>query len=149
MGRKPLYCISTIGCGIALLGEFVYFFLKDYMNQDVSYLGLLPFSGIFIFNIFRGLGIQTIPVILISEIFPTNIKAWGLIVTLVWSSFLAFLVTLGFPLIVYSWGMHFCFLIFFIFCVLGLLFIIFVIPETKGKTLHGIQDKIECEVNNL
>lgn len=147
MGRKPLYFISTFGCTVALIMEFTFFFMQDYLKYDLSAFGMIPFAGIIIFNISKALGIQTIPIILLSEIFPTNAKGWGIVITLVYSSFIAFIIILLFPIIVELWGIYYCFLIFIVFCLFGMCFIIFVVPETKGHSLHSIQDQFQAEIN--
>ena len=61
--------------------------------------------------------------------------------TLNWS--LAFAVTAVYPTIRELIGPSLCFLIFTILSTLGILFSIFIVPETKGKSLAEIQQNLE------
>lgn len=142
-GRKPLYYVSTLGLSLALFCEATYFYLQNIVKQDMTSLSWMPLSGVFFFNIFRVIGVQPIPYILTSELFPINIKGHAASVTLAYSSILGFFVSLGFPYVTELWDMYGGFLIFAIFCFLGFFFALIFVPETKAQSLGDIQDNIE------
>ncbi|KAM0864921.1 hypothetical protein ACQ4PT_043617 [Festuca glaucescens] len=77
------------------------------------------------------------------KIFPINMKGiGGSFVTLVnWSSSLA--VSFAFNFLM-SWSSSGTFFFFAFVCAMAILFIVKIVPETKGKTLEEIQASINC-----
>lgn len=142
MGRKPLMIISAVGCGIALIGEGLYFYIQDVLKADVSSISWLPTTALLLYLLMNPLGVFTLPWILLGELFATNIKGIAVSVSTFYGSILAFLVTKFFQPISTKWGLHVTFWIFAGVCILGALFSFFVQPETKGKTFAEIQEKL-------
>lgn len=139
-GRKPLYYVSTIGCMISLLLEFVYFYLQSHLKYDMEDFSWIPVTGIFMFYVFRPIGVTTLAHLYMGELFPSNIKGAAVSVSLFYGSVIAFLVAFLFPIVSQWCGVAISFLIFSICCFLGFVFVVFVVPETKGKTLEEIHD---------
>lgn len=140
-GRKPLLYVSTVGTAISLLMESVYFYMQD-AGDDVSSINWLPITGIFLSIIFKACGIASIPHLIMGEIFPENIKALATSITLVYSGVLGAIVVLLFPLVSAAFGLGTSFLIFSICCLLGFVFTLFFVLETKGKSLAEIQESL-------
>lgn len=143
MGRKPMFIISALGCGVALLGEGIFFYLKDHEQADVTHLSWLPTTGLVLFALLNNFGLFTLPYILTAELFATNIKAFASALIILYGGILAFLVTKIFDPISEAWGRYTIFWIFSGCCFLGTLFIIVFLPETKGKTFLEIQEKLD------
>ncbi|CAL8071347.1 unnamed protein product [Orchesella dallaii] len=76
---------------------------------------------------------------LMSELVPSNIMGLASGATTGFNWILAFLTTRFFHDIVEVLGLQLTFFMFSIFALSGALFIHFVVPETKGKSLEGIQ----------
>lgn len=148
-GRKPLLIISCLGCGIALVGEAVYFYLQDVAKTDVQYLSWLPTTGLIFYLLMNPIGIFTLPYVLLGELFATNIKAMAVSVSTIFGVTLGFLVTKFFEPISESLGLYVVFALFAGACVMGAIFVYFVQPETKGKTLTEIQAKLNRSVNKV
>lgn len=148
-GRKILYYVSTVGCTLSLLLEFVYFLLNDSLQINMDKFAWLPLSGILLFYIFRSMGVTTLATLFLGELFPTNVKGAAVSICLFYGSVLSFLVALGFPLLVEWWGLSYTFLLFSICCFLGFIFVIFCVPETKGKTLAEIQMDLRKNSNHI
>lgn len=148
-GRKPLYYVSTIGCALSHLLEFTYFFLQDTLKYNMDDYAWLPLTGIFLFYIFRSFGVTTLAPLYMGELFPTNVKAAAVSVSMFYGSMLSFLVTLLFPVLTREIGISFVFLIFAIICFLGFVFVLFMCPETKGKTLAEIHTEMKMESTRL
>ncbi|KAF2903396.1 hypothetical protein ILUMI_02774, partial [Ignelater luminosus] len=146
-GRKPLLIISCLGCCVALIGESIYFYLQDVAKSDVSYLSWLPTTGLVIYLIMNPIGIFTLPYILLGELFATNIKAVAISASTIFGVTLGFFVTKFFEPLSEILGLHVTFGMFALACVLGILFVVFIQPETKGKTLAEIQEKLNRDKN--
>jgi len=80
---------------------------------------------------------------LLSEIYPTEIRGKAMALSVEVNFFAKFLTQFSFPIVqgILGWGTTF--LVFACIILLGLLFIIFMVPETKGMSLEEIQLKLQ------
>ncbi|KAK5641087.1 hypothetical protein RI129_009634 [Pyrocoelia pectoralis] len=141
LGRKPLLAISTFGCGTALVCEGIYFYLHNSTTVDLSKLYWFPTFALTLFIVMIPIGISTLSYLMLGELFTMNAKrVAGIIFTTYNGSLLAFVTVRSFAPLVQSIGIHAVFWIFAGVCYLGTIFSIFVLPETKGKSLQEIQD---------
>ena len=148
LGRKPLMIISSVGCALALTSEGLYFYLQNIAKIDVSCISWLPTTALLLYLVMNPIGIFTLPWILLGELFATNIKGYAVSIASCYGSLLAFLATKFFQPISDGWGMHVTFWIFAGICFLGAIFCYFVQPETKGKTLAEIQQKLNRNIKS-
>lgn len=139
-GRKPLLLVSSSGTAVALFSVGLYFFLQNYIKCDVSSISWLPLVSIMFFMIAQPIGVGTLAYVFISEIFPTNSKANASMIATMYGALAATIVTKLFEVISDSLGMFVTFWLCCIIMIGGLIFTIFYIPETKGKTLLEIQN---------
>lgn len=139
-GRKPLILIAGVSSAICNLAIGLYFFAKEYMHEDVLSLSWIPFVAsivlVFMFNC-----LLCLQVILMSEIFATEIKA---ISTCVVSMTAGFLATLGTKLYIWvaitlGYGHSLPFLLYSAIVAACTTIILRVTPETRGKTFAEIQ----------
>lgn len=138
-GRKILLLISIVVMGVCLgvLGSV--FYLKEH-GTDVSSYGWIPLSSLLLFIVVFSIGLGPIPWMLAGEMFSPEIKGFasGVAVSLNWIQ--TFLVTRFFRQLTIVIGGGFTFWIFTVVCVIGMLFVLLIVPETKGKSLQEIQD---------
>ncbi|KAF5302533.1 hypothetical protein FQR65_LT00905 [Abscondita terminalis] len=120
LGRRPLLIISSSGCALSLAGEGLYFYLQ-------------AIELIYRVHIF-------LPYVALGELFTPNMKKVGGTVYAFYAGLLTFTSNKIFNPIVEKWGMYVVFWAFAGVCVLGVLFGLFVFPETKGKTFDEIQE---------
>ncbi|XP_044004118.1 facilitated trehalose transporter Tret1-like [Aphidius gifuensis] len=144
-GRKMLLILSGIGETLSLAALGLYFYLSENANNgdgDVSGISWLPITSMIFFFATFSIGWGPLPWTVMSEIFASDIKtkAFGIIITV--NGLVAFLILKFFPTIVVYFGMHSVFWLFAIICFIGILFTIFVLPETKGKSLKEIQKQL-------
>ncbi|GAB0091272.1 TRET1 [Sergentomyia squamirostris] len=136
-GRKILLFASSLGTGICLTVLGVHFFLKDH-GIDMSAHGWLPlvsFSG----AIFIGSwGLLVIPFFVMAEILPTKVRSITATVFMVIQWPITFLLVKYFIIVGLKYGMHTCMWFFAICCFLQAVFIVFMQPETKGKSTDEI-----------
>ncbi|XP_073260205.1 sugar transporter ERD6-like 5 isoform X2 [Populus alba] len=136
-GRRPLLMVSAagtcLGCFLAALS-----FLLQYLNKSVAVSPFLALFGVLIYTGSFSLGMGGIPWVIMSEVFPINMKgSAGSLVTLVsWLG--SWIISYAFNFLM-DWSSAGTFFIFSCICGLTVLFVAKLVPETKGRTLEEIQ----------
>ncbi len=103
------------------------------MNPTLILIGILSFVA--------GFGISLGPVmwVLFSELFPNRIRGIAISFCGLINSSVSFIVQLVFPWELENLGPSMTFLIYGSFAIIGLIFVIRVLPETKGRSLEQLQ----------
>jgi SP family arabinose:H+ symporter-like MFS transporter len=131
VGRRPLLLFASAGMGIslALLG-------LGFDQHGASGMGLLIWILVYVASFSIGMG--GIYWVVVSEIFPTRVRgaASSLSVVFLWGGNL--LVTLFFPRMLEVLAGH-VFYVYAFMCLLCFFFILWCVPETKGKSLEQIE----------
>ncbi|KAK4875750.1 hypothetical protein RN001_012172 [Aquatica leii] len=136
--RRFYLTLSAVGMMVCLAALGMYFHLR--VNKvDFAGIGLIPLASLVIFIIAFSLGLGPIPWMIMSELLAPEIKGVGSGISVMTNWILVFIVTFSFPIMNSNLGGHVTFYIFAIILAVGIFFIRFYIPETKGKTLHEIQ----------
>lgn len=138
-GRRPLLLISISGSAVALFLIGTYFCIKQCTNIDVSEFSWVPVAALIGFVIIFSLGMQTIPILMLGELFPANVKAFALCMADIYFCIIATIISKFFQIMKDSFGTFVPFYAFTVSCCLGLVCIYFIVPETRGKTLEQIQ----------
>lgn len=135
--RRIYLLFSSTGMLLCLASLGMYFHIKR-LDVHVN-IDFLPLTSIILFMVFFSLGFGPIGWMLMSELFSPEIKgiASGIAVLANWV--FAFLVTFSFPLMTSNLGEHVTFYIFSCIMACGTVFVYFVVPETRGKSLAEIQ----------
>ncbi|KAI6695663.1 hypothetical protein NL676_023373 [Syzygium grande] len=115
-GRKPLLLISGTGLILGCIITALSFFLKVY-DLTADAVPILAVTGILLYIAAFSVGMGAVPWVVMSEIFPINIKG----------------VAGG------------TFLLYAAINAAGMVFVITVVPETKGRSLEQIQAAINTE----
>ncbi|CAG9770634.1 unnamed protein product [Ceutorhynchus assimilis] len=144
-GRRPLLIISITGTAMALFLNGAYLYVKDCTDIDTTSLNFLPLIALLSFVVVFSVGLQTIPLLIMGEVFPTNVKAFALCSADIYYSVIVTIISKLFHWSNDQFGMYVPFFAFGICCVLGLVFILLFVPETKGKTLEDIQRELKGE----
>jgi SP family xylose:H+ symportor-like MFS transporter len=141
-GRKPLMNIGTAGMGLSLVAMGV---MAQTLTDPAAASGWMLFFIILYIACF-GLSVGPVTWVILSEIFPTAIRgrALGLATFFLWVADYA--VTQTFPMMdakdswfVARFNHAFPFYIYAVFCVVLLLVVLFLVPETKGRSLEEIE----------
>jgi MFS family permease len=77
--------------------------------------------------------------VLFSELFPNRLRGLAISFVGLINSAVSFTVQLVFPWELENFGNSVTFLIYGVFAIIGLLFIMRVLPETKGKSLEELE----------
>lgn len=141
-GRRILLLISSVVMCTCLAVLGLFFHLKNGDPSSVSNISWLPLLCVTLFIVTFSLGFGPLPWMMMSEIFSSSIKsaAAGIAVTLNWT--LTFIVTKTFTDLVASIGQPGAFWLFASITGVGVLFVFFRVPETKGKTIVEIQREL-------
>lgn len=133
-GRKKLMVLGSIGLAVnyILLGTAYYLEL-----QGVAVL-ILVLTAIAIY----AMSLAPIVWVILSEIFPNRIRgaAMALATFALWVA--CFILTYTFPLLNASLGAAGTFWVYAGICMLSFVFILFKLPETKGKSLEEIEKEL-------
>lgn len=140
IGRKPLLILSCIGTAIALTIQGTYFYLQDQNYPGLSEFNWIPLPTMLFFVVTYSFGLGVIPYMMPGELFPTNIKAKALCIMDLYLALAAFFVAKLYQIIADSYGTYVPFFLFTFCCILSLFFVIFCVPETKGRSLEEIQE---------
>jgi MFS transporter, SP family, xylose:H+ symportor len=143
-GRRPLMLLGTTGMGLSLLAMGV---MAQFMvDRSASSGWMLVFIVLYIAAF--GLSVGPVVWVILSEIFPTAVRgrALGLATFFLWAADYA--VTQTFPIMDAkgSWFVRvlnhaFPFYLYAAFCVVLLLVVWRLVPETKGRTLEQIEEE--------
>ncbi|WP_291125043.1 sugar porter family MFS transporter [Flavobacterium sp. UBA6031] len=136
-GRKKLMLFGSVGLATTyiLLGSAFYFQLKG-----IAVLSLVVIAiGIY------AMSLAPITWVILSEIFPNRIRgaAMALATFSLWIA--CFILTYTFPLLNKGLGAAGTFWVYAGICVIGFLFVMKKLPETKGKSLEEIEKELVKE----
>ena len=127
--------LSTFALGL-------YFYLKSTAKLDISGIAWLPLLSVSTYIIVFSLGFGPIPWMLMAEIFPSKIKSTACSMACLFNWICTFVVTKLFPVLKLKFGVGITFWCFTVCSGLGILFVLFCVPETKNKTLLEVQEML-------
>jgi MFS transporter, SP family, arabinose:H+ symporter len=134
MGRKKLMTIGAAGLALLFSGiGFAYLF-----DAPGFILTILIFTAM----AFYSFSLAPITWVLISELFPNNVREAGMSVAVnaLWAA--CFLLTYTFPYLMDFLNDFGTFLLYGGISVIGFLIVHFMLPETKGKTLEELEKQL-------
>lgn len=135
-GRKTLLVSGCFGCTAALA-----YMTYAYSIPDPSSIGVL--IAILAYIGFFALSLSPLMFVVTSEIYPSHIRGTAMAVSTGISWACAFIVVQFYPWMESTLGANVAFGIFAFLCLAAGLFIQFLIPETKGKSLESIEKELK------
>ena len=143
LGRRILLIVSAFAMASCTIVMGAYFYMQDLDPHEMESLGWLPVTALCIFIVTFSIGFGPVPWLMLGEVFGQDVKglAGSLSGTLNW--LIAFIVTKTFSNLVTAINTGPTFWLYSVLSVVGAFFVIFVVPETKGKTLNEIQEQLE------
>ncbi|KAL1145460.1 hypothetical protein V6Z11_A11G299600 [Gossypium hirsutum] len=139
LGRRPLQLVSTAGLCFSCFLTGLSFLLKesnwwDQGSPALAFIGLLMYAGSYIVG-------SGIPWLLLSELFPINVKGSAGSICNFMGSCTGWVVAYYFNFLT-EWSSTGTFFIFSVCCAANFILSATMVPETKGRTLEEIQTSI-------
>jgi sugar porter (SP) family MFS transporter len=138
-GRKKLMIIGSVGylVSLSLVAWAFYTYGTDFTDVGSS----IVLGGLLLFIASHAFGQGAVIWVFLSEIFPNKVRAKGQALGTFTHWFMAAIISWTFPMIAEISGGHT--FAFYAICMVGqLLWVIYVMPETKGVSLEQIQKKL-------
>jgi sugar porter (SP) family MFS transporter len=132
VGRKPLLLTAAAGMGVSQLLLGAAFKVEHLAGSAILLLILLYIA-------FFAMAMGPIVWVVMSEIFPTRMRGSAMAIATVALWIADFAVTLSFPVIADRLNETTAFWSYALMCAVDFLFMLFLLPETKGKTLEEIE----------
>ncbi len=132
-GRKILLIVGTSGMALAL-GALACGMFFSYLD-----LHLLSAIALMAYVVFFGISLGPVTWVIISEIYPLNIRGRAMSIAILINWLSNYLISLIFLDLVVWVGAGGVFVLFMCFCLFALYFVARWLPETKGKSYEEIQ----------
>lgn len=139
LGRRPVLLIGSTAMIICLIANGIFYVLQD-NEYDVSGFEYVPFIGVLGYSVINACGPLSMPPIIMSEYFSTNVKAKA-------SMWYSMLLVIGaatavkvFQLSADYLGLGPTFFLCSAPLFFGTVLLYFIMPETKGCSLQTIED---------
>ena len=119
---------------------------SELMSAATNINGMLVFIGIISFQCAFNFSMGPVLWILVSEIFPTKVRAFAIpFCGFIASIFGGVIVPLFFPWQLETLGAAYTFALYMVFSLAGLVFVLNKIPETKNKTIEEIELELSAK----
>uniref|UniRef100_A0A1B6L1E3 Major facilitator superfamily (MFS) profile domain-containing protein n=1 Tax=Graphocephala atropunctata TaxID=36148 RepID=A0A1B6L1E3_9HEMI len=150
LGRRPMTFISSVGCGVTMIGLGSYMYLGERWASEgkEKVATWFPVLNLFLFMTASTMGYLTVPWVMISEVYPSKVRGiMGGLTTFV-AHFSIFLVVKSFP-ILQSISKFGTFILYGSISLLATIFFYCFLPETQGRTLQEIEDYFSGRTKTL
>ena len=135
LGRRPLLGVGLSGIALCML-LLSYGFASDEMNPRIVLVGVLGFVASF------AISLGPVMWVLFSELFPNRVRGLAISFVGLINSAVSFAVQLIFPWELQTLGNSVTFLIYAVFALVGLILVMRLLPETKGKSLEELETEL-------
>jgi len=135
IGRKPLLYVGVTGMTIAL---FALSFGFGHQGMLGSSLGSIAIACLVVYIACFAFSLGAIAWILVAEVFPLRVRGRGVAAGTLFSGIANFAVSLTFLTLINILGSAGTFAIYGTLCIATLVFVRFVVPETRGRDLESI-----------
>jgi sugar porter (SP) family MFS transporter len=135
IGRKPLLYVGVTGMTIAL---FALSFAFGHPAMLASSLASIAITCLMVYIACFAFSLGAIAWILVAEVFPLRVRGRGVAAGTLFSGVANFAVSLTFLTLIHSLGSAGTFAIYGTLCIATLVFVRFVVPETRGRDLESI-----------
>lgn len=137
-GRRPPGIIGGIGMGLSMIALAIVTEFK----LNMSWLSLF----LILFFIFTStIGYLTLPFAMIAEVFPQNVRGFASGICVCFCYLMSFFMVKLYPYMIITLGNVNLFIFYGVSSFIGVLFLYFYLPETKGKSLEEIENSFKSQ----
>ncbi|XP_023336404.1 facilitated trehalose transporter Tret1 isoform X2 [Eurytemora carolleeae] len=146
-GRKILIMVSLAFVSLSLLGLGTYFYLDEHRDlideETLSSLGIIPLICLILFSFTFSLGLGPLPWVLNVELFPPEARGKAASVCTCFNWSCSYIVVYFGSILEEAIGSSSCYFLYGGVCILGGIFTLIFIPETKGRTEADMRKHFE------
>ncbi|XP_076619134.1 facilitated trehalose transporter Tret1 [Colletes latitarsis] len=142
-GRRLLMAISCISIIIAMILLGLHFLLLDH-NYNAKNLEWMTILAMMLYTLIS-IGVAPVPSTMLAELFPSDLKSIAGFMASFTSALFAFISSKTFHPLSVLMSETYVFWMYAILMTLGLIYSVFNVPETKGKTLQEIQEMLTVD----
>ncbi|XP_055547689.1 facilitated trehalose transporter Tret1-like [Wyeomyia smithii] len=135
LGRKPPSIFSGVGMAVCMFGIAACIY-----NPLPGGLRWIPTFLIITYIFTSTLGFLTMPFSMTAELFPQKVRGPASGITIFFAYLMSFVIIKLYPTMVEQMGSANVFIFYGTISVFGILFVYYIVPETKGKSLQEIED---------
>lgn len=135
VGRKLLLLIGSLGMAGCYIAIGALFYFDNLKGIGFIIIILLTIA-------FYASSLAPVTWVIISEIFPNRIRGMAMAIATLFLWLACYLLTLSFPIMMETLQGSTTFWIYAVICILGFLFILKKVPETKQKSLEELESTI-------
>nr|XP_023013454.1 facilitated trehalose transporter Tret1-2 homolog [Leptinotarsa decemlineata] len=139
-GRKTLMISSCSIMALCLISMGAFFFIKEKTSLSTEPIFWLPITSLVLLILVFQIGVAAVPWTISSELFPSDLKQLAASATTFSCYFTSFIITKFFTDMTTALGTGETFWFFAVFSILYVIFTLFCVPETRGKTFMEIQN---------
>ncbi|XP_068625086.1 facilitated trehalose transporter Tret1-like [Battus philenor] len=139
VGRKVLMFATCLVSGLSMFVLASWFLARDFQLEATAWI---PVITLCLCILCDATGLQPISVVITGEIFSFKYRGTVLATTMAIASLADFLQLLYFKPLASSIGIHVAFFFFGSMCLFSALYVIIVVPETKGRELEDIYKEL-------
>ncbi|XP_058448442.1 facilitated trehalose transporter Tret1-like [Malaya genurostris] len=142
VGRRPLLLVSggAMMVSALLLGIYLLLLTGEKATEElVATYGWIPIAALCLYMTLFSVGFGPVTWLMLGELFSPDVKGLASALANMTSFALSFALSRLFPLVRDVIGSGPTFIIFAGFCLLAVVFVVLVVPETKGRSLSEIQ----------
>lgn len=148
--RRPNLLVGTGGMVVFLFAIAVcYWFISRYPEgQAPKGLAWLLIAMMMMYLLFVQGSVAPVTWLMIAEVFPSSVRGQGMAYSIIAMNASALILTVAFPPLLDVIGGTGVFVVFGVIGVAAFLFVKFMVPETRGKTLAQIEQEAKDRVKN-
>lgn len=128
---------ASVSCAIMAISTFA---IGTYLSSGSTFAPWLPIVGILVHVSMGNVGMCVIPWLYMGEIFPQKLRALSSGISAIFMNFFSFAMIKCYPTMIEVLGNNNIFFFFGCMSLLTVIFIVYVLPETKNRTIEDIQN---------
>jgi len=145
-GRRPPSIVSGAGMTLTMgaLATFLYLCSTGGISKETSEsISWFPVLCIMLYILTSTIGFMTLPWAMVGEVYPTKVRGVAAGLTTCLAYVYSFIIVKIYPFMVQSLERYGLFFFYGGMSVLGTIFVVIFLPETKGKDLQEIEDQFK------